>query len=95
MLVDVTERHIKNGIQKSCEECAISLAVKDAFAKLKKTVKVRTSSRFILISYVKTNTKGYDKWYVLPEVVGHFVCLFDNNKEGLKPFSFELVEKPS
>ena len=88
MIIEVTEKHIEDGIRKNCEHCPVALAVREA-----------TGSRSALVSvypYDEEHTEielhiPGDKIRRIraPKIVDSFASSFDKGIE-VHPFTFEL-----
>jgi hypothetical protein len=82
--VKVTQEHLDAGKQFSCEECAVSLAIKEAFAK-EKVIGCRASTRYVAIFFLKQTI-----CCEFPPEVSKFIRKFDKG-EQVEPFEFELI----
>ena len=83
-LVRVDQKHLDNGKQFSCEDCAVSLSIKETFAK-EKVIGCRTSSRYVALFFPKQTV-----CCEFPPEVTDFVRKFDKG-EKVEPFEFELT----
>lgn len=79
MIIKVTKKDIKEGVQKDCYNCAIAKGLKKYFKN--KFVSVGADTIFIDQKVYKTTVKMYD-----------FIQKFDENKSTCKPESFRLIK---
>lgn len=93
MIINVTRKHIRNGLRKSAGMCPVALAVKECTHIYDDYVAVTQDEIRIGDSCYYGEYVSYSN----PPEVTHFIKEFDNRKYFrwwyIKPFSFELELK--
>ena len=77
LVIEVKQKHIKNGRPSKLGECAIALAISD-----------KLGCNNVMVGLIVARVG--ENYYGLPRSARRFITKFDKNKKDCKPFNFKL-----